>query len=108
MLKTEKQEHSNRIETQSNWNRNTTHPNNREQTLNRRRRMMSEKKTKGLSLKNQEWKIVKSETKKNEQIINTYLNEHITELNELIYAGAKLLCIKIGVPQNNTYRNLKH
>ena len=32
---------------------------------------------------------------------------NITEFNELIYAGEKLVCKKIGVLQKNTIKNLK-
>ena len=44
---------------------------------------------------------------KNKQIINVYLNKRIMELKELIYAGAKLDCEKIGVPKKNLKRNSK-
>ena len=37
--------------------------------------IMSEKKTPLPSLKNQDWKTVKTKTEKNKQIINIYLNE---------------------------------
>ena len=33
--------------------------------------------------------------------------KNITELKELIYAGAKLVCEKVGVPVKNTRRNSK-
>ena len=39
---------------------------------------------------------------KKKWIINTYYNEHITELNKLICAGGKLVSDKIGVPLKNT------
>ena len=32
---------------------------------------------------------------------------NITDLNELIYAGAKLVCDEIGIPLRNTNRNTK-
>ena len=43
---------------------------------------------------------------KNKLTINAYLN-NLTELNEPIYAGAKLVSDKIGAPLKNTNRNLK-
>ena len=43
----------------------------------------------------------------NKLIINTYLNNNITELNEVIYAEAKLVSDEIGVPLKNTNRNSK-
>ena len=61
------------------------------------KRILPEKKTVLLSIRNQNWKIVKAETEK----INIYLTnipKNTTELNDLIYAGAKLVCGKIGVP----------
>ena len=51
---------------------------------------MSSEKTTLPSLRNIDWKTLKIETNK----IN-----NITELNELIYAGAKLVCEKLGSPQ---------
>ena len=33
--------------------------------------------------------------------------DNLTELNELIYAGAKLVSDKIGIPQRNPERNSK-
>ena len=57
------------------------------------RRIMSEKKTTLPSL----WNQVKSETEKvNDLLTNSPIND-IIELNDLIYAGAKLVCEKIGV-----------
>ena len=35
--------------------------------------------------------------RKNKLSINIYLNKSITELNELIYVGGKLVCEKFGV-----------
>ena len=56
---------------------------------------MTETKTILPSLRIQDWKKVKLETEK----INKWLTtDSITELNELINAGAKLVGDKIGVP----------
>ena len=47
------------------------------------------------------------EREKNKSSINIYANKNISELNELIYAGAKLGCGKIGVPLKSTYKKSK-
>ena len=50
---------------------------------------------------------MKSETEKvNNLLTNIPIND-ITELNDLIYAGAKLVCEKIGAPLKTTDRKLK-
>ena len=50
---------------------------------------MSEKKSTLLSLRNQDWMTVKSETEKvNNWLINILTND-IMELNDLLYEGAK-------------------
>ena len=59
---------------------------------------MTEKKTTFSFLRNRDWKDVKVETEKLENIISMPTG-NIIELNRLIYAGAKLLWDKIGVPQ---------
>ena len=46
------------------------------------------------------------ETEKLNQVL-TYIPKNITESNELIYAEAKLVCEKIGVPLKNTNKKLK-
>ena len=70
-------------------------------------RIMSEKKTRLPSLRNQDWKTVKAETEK--KLLFTHLSTNkITELNELIYAGVKLVCNKTGVSLKNTNRKSKH
>ena len=56
--------------------------------------MMFEQKT-FLSVWNQDWKTVKVETE-NKQILTHISTNNATELNELIYAGAKLVYEKIG------------
>ena len=47
-------------------------------------------------LGNIEWRIVKTETEKINQVLTFISTENITELNELMYAGAKLDSEKIG------------
>ena len=91
MLNTEKPESSNRIETPSNSNRNTIHPNTTEQTLTQEekmnivimKRIMSKKKTTLPSLSNQDWKTVKAETEKVNKLLTNVSTNNITELNEL-------------------------
>ena len=65
---------------------------------------MSEKKTTLPSLKNQDWRTVKSETKKVSDSLTNILTNDITELNDLMYAGAKLVCEKIWAPLKTTGR----
>ena len=50
------------------------------------------------SLRNIEWRTVKTETNKINQVLPSISTNNITELNELIYTGAKLVCEKIGIP----------
>ena len=61
-------------------------------------RIMYEQKTRVPSQRNQDWRTVQAETEKMNEILTHILTKKITELNELIYAGAKLVCKKIGVP----------
>ena len=53
------------------------------------------------SLRNIEWRKVKAETNKVNQVVIYISTNNITELNELIYARAKLVCEKIGIPLEN-------
>ena len=48
---------------------------------------MSEKKTTLSSLRNQDWRTVKSETEKVNALLTNVPTDDITELNDLIYAG---------------------
>ena len=47
------------------------------------------------------------ETEKNKSSINIYSNKNITELNELNYAGAKLVFEKIEVPLKSSNKKIK-
>ena len=58
---------------------------------------MSENKTTLFSLWKQDWRTVKSETEKVNNLLANIPTKAITELNDLIYAGAKLVCKKIEV-----------
>ena len=75
--------------------------------LETRKRIMSSMKTTLPSLRNIEWRTLKTETNKINQIIPYRSTNNITELNDLIYAGAKLVCEKIGVPQKSTKKPSK-
>ena len=44
------------------------------------------------SLRNIEWRIIRTETNKVNQVLACISTNNITELNELFYAGAKLVC----------------
>ena len=58
---------------------------------------MNGEKTTLPSLRNVEWKTVKKETNKINQVIPYISTNNITELNELIYAGVKLVWERIGI-----------
>ena len=50
---------------------------------------------------------MKTETNKINQELPYTSTNNITELNELIYAGAKLVCEKIGIPSKSTNEKSK-
>ena len=68
---------------------------------------MNSEKTILPSLKNIEWKTLKIETNKINHILPYIPTNNITELNELIYAGAKLVCEKIVIPSKITKKQSK-
>ena len=84
--------------------RNTTQQNNleltQEQTLILRnlKKILNIEKTTLPSLRKIEWRIVKAETNKVNQVLTYISTNNITELNELIYAGDKLVREIIGIP----------
>ena len=86
---------------------NTTQQNNlvltQEQKLilKNLRRILNSEKTTLPSLRNIEWRIVKAKTNKVSQVLTSIPTNNITDLNELIYAGAKLVCENIGIPSKN-------
>ena len=94
---------------------NTTQQNNLELTLTQEqklvlrnlKRILNSEKTTLLSLRNIEWRIVKAETNKVNQVLTCISTNNLTELNELIYAGAKLVCEKIGIPSKITKEKSK-
>ena len=89
---------------------NTTLPNNawsnnHKETLSQKQntnlenvqRIMNCEMTTLPSLRNIEWRTLKIETEKINQILPHIPTNNITELNELIYVGEKLVCEKIGI-----------
>ena len=50
---------------------------------------------------------VKSKTEKVNDLLTNIPTNDITELNDLIYAGAKLVCEQIGIPLKTTDRKSK-
>ena len=106
---------------QFNWNEstlengNTTQLNNPEQTLSQEQKsslenlkgIMNSEKTTLPSLRNIEWRTIKTETNKINQELTYISRNDITKLNELIYAGAKLVCEKIGIPSKSTKEKSK-
>ena len=59
---------------------------------------MNSEKTTLPSLRIIEWRTVMTETNKLNQEIPCISTNNITKLNELIYAGVKLVCEKIRIP----------
>ena len=51
--------------------------------------------------------IFKVETEKINKLLPNIPTDNITKLNELIYAGAKLVCDKIGVPPKELEQKYK-
>ena len=54
------------------------------------------------SLRNIEWRTLKTETNKINHILPNQSTNNTTELSELIYAGMKLVCEKIGITSIST------
>ena len=68
---------------------------------------MNSEKTILSSVRNIEWKTLKIETNKMNQILPNIPTNNITEVNELIYAGAKLVCENIGIPSKKHEETVK-
>ena len=71
------------------------------------KKIKTEKKTIQLSFRNQDWKKVKVERKNVNKLLPNIPMGNITELNELIHAGVKSNCDKIGVPLENPNKKRK-
>ena len=68
---------------------------------------MCETKTTFPSFRNQDWRTVKSDTEKVNDLLTNIPTNNTTELNDLIYAGAKLVCFNIRIPLKTTERKTK-
>ena len=55
--------------------------------------------------RNQDWKTVKSETEKVNDLLTSIPTNDIKELNDLIFAGAKSVCEKVSVLLNSTVKS---
>ena len=119
-LRINKQNQANRNEPPTSENGNTTQPysaqlNNTEQTLTQEQKVnleslkgiMNGEKTTLPSLRNIERRTVKTETNKINQVLPYISTNNITELNELIYTWAKLVCEKIEIFSKSTKKKSK-
>ena len=86
---------------------NLTQTQEEETNMNIIRRIMSENKTTLPSLRNQDWRTVKSKTANVNDLLTNIPTNDITELKFLIYARAKVVCDKIEVPLKTTNRKSK-
>ena len=111
----------------SNWNKpptsenenatqlNNTQPKNTEQTptqeqkinLENFKRIMNGEMTTLPSLRNIEWRTIKAEKEKINQLLNHISTNNITELNKLINAGVKLVSEKIGISSKSMKKKIK-
>ena len=71
------------------------------------KRIMNCVKTTLPSLRNIDWRTLKTETNRINQMLPYISTNNISELNDQIYAGAKLVCEKIGVPSKSTKKQSK-
>ena len=104
-----KQKHPKQNEQPNLENGNTAQQNNAQQKSfeENLKRIMNSEKTTLPSLGNIELRTVMSETNKINQVQPDTSTNNITELNELIYAGAKLVCEKIGILSKSTMKKSK-
>ena len=68
---------------------------------------MNSEKTTLPSLRNIEWRTHKIEINKIKQVLLCISTNNITELNELINAGAKLVCERIGIPSKSRNKKIE-
>ena len=66
------------------------------------KRIMNSEKTTLPSLRNIEWRTVKTEKNEINQVQPYISTNNITELNKLIYIGVKLDCEKIDITSKST------
>ena len=96
-------------------NENATVPSNPTETLSQEqqtnlenlKRIVNSEMTTLPSLRNIAWRTLKTETNKINQILPYISTNNITELNELIYAGAMLECEKIEISSKSTKKQSK-
>ena len=58
-------------------------------------------------LRNNEWRTLKTETNRINQMLPYISTNNISKLNDLIYAEVKLVCEKTGVPSKSTKKQSK-
>ena len=75
---------------------------NKRQIIENVKRIMNSERIILPSLRNIEWKTLKTETNNINHKLPYIPTNNITEINELIYAGAKLVCENIGIPSKST------
>ena len=113
----DKQKQPNRNELPSSENGNATHPskaqtNNTKETLSKEqmmnlenlKRIMNSEKTTLPSLRIIEWRNLNIEINKINQVL-PYISKNV--ITELIFAGAKFVCEKIGIPSKSTKKKSK-
>ena len=69
--------------------------------------MITEEKSHGYSYETKTVKKMKLRTEKVNKLLKNIASNNITELNDLIYIGAKLVSDKIVIPPRNPKRNTK-
>ena len=89
------------------YNQEETLPQEQKVNLENLQKIMNSEKTSLPSLRNIEWKTLKIETNKINHILPYIPTNNITELNELIYAGAKLVCANIGISSKSPKKEQK-
>ena len=104
----------NRTEAQNTDWCNTTHPNTIKHIITEDnsnikliKTTITEKKSTLSSLWNQDWINVTVENQKVNKLLFNIPEQNITELNELIYGGAKRFCDESPVPLKNPKKKLK-
>ena len=114
----QKQPNRNELPTSENENArlpNSAQPSNSKEILSQEqkiniknvKKIMNSEKTNLPSLRNIEWRTLKIETNKMNQVLPDISTNNISELNELIYAGAKLVCEKIVIPSKSMKKKSK-
>ena len=95
---------------QNSKNTNVTQPNNTQENTNTRTKSISRKfkenyergKDYLIIIKKLRMENSKEVNGKNESVLTYISPNNITELNELMYAGAKFVCEKLGIPLKST------